>query len=273
MLRWLWSLSVAVLFLVMGCGSGGPSTEACGPSNCGGCCTTDDVCHPGNELDLCGGSGSACDVCVTGQFCSKQFKCEATGGGAGGGSAAGGGGGSSFAASAKGLVRFKKNERLTADYAKSLGLQSNQVCNELGLYSCANVVHHLALGGVDPYNIGVYEPLPFTGLTSPIVTDRVALSACIQRVTADLATPATALIYKGITLDAMGKLDVSAAPVKTAIDTLYKQVLLREPTAAEVGHLSQLYTDIAATGKPDPGKSWMTLSCFAVLTSVESVFY
>lgn len=195
------------------------------------------------------------------------------GGGAGGGAATGGGGGSSFAASAKGLVRFKKNERLTADYAKSLGLPANQVCNELGLYSCANVVHHLPLGGVDPYNIGIYEPLPFTGLTSPIVTDRVALSACIQRVTADLATPATALIYKGIALDAMGKLDVAATPVKTAIDTLYKQVLLREPTAAEVGHLSQLYTDIAATGKPDPGKNWMTLSCFAVLTSVESVFY
>ena len=47
----------------------------------------------------------------------------------------------------------------------------------------------------------------------------------------------------------------------------------REATTAEVGHLTQLYTDIAATNKPEPGKSWMTLSCFAVLTSVESVFY
>ena len=48
---------------------------------------------------------------------------DAAGGGSGGGSAGGvggGGGSSDFAASAKGLVRFKRNERLTADYAKSL---------------------------------------------------------------------------------------------------------------------------------------------------------
>lgn len=201
----------------------------------------------------------------------------AAGGGAGGGDAGGmggAGGGSTFAASAKGLVRFKKNERLTNDYAKSLGLQPTQVCNELGLYPCATTVHHLSLGGVDPYNIGVYEPLPFTGLTSPIVVDRMAISACTQRVTADLATPATALIFKGIPLDAAGKIaNIGAPEVKTALDVLYKQVLLRPVTDAEVGHLTQMYADIAATNKPDPGKSWMTLSCFAVLTSVESVFY
>lgn len=200
---------------------------------------------------------------------------DGVGGGAAGGGVGGGGGsgGAAFAASAKAVVRFKKNERITGDYAKSLGLQPQQVCNELGLYPCATTVHHLSLGGVDPYNIGVYEPLPFTGLTSPIVVDRLALSACLQRVNADLATPATALIYKGIALDANGKLDPASAPVSAAIDTLYKQVVLRPPTTAEIGHLTQLYTDIAATNKPEPGKSWMTLSCFAVLTSVESVFY
>ena len=210
-----------------------------------------------------------------------------TGGGAGGGAAAGGGvggggggvgggsggGGPSFAASAKGQVRFKRNERLTADMAKSLGIPFASVCNELGLYPCTTTVHHLSLGGVDAYNIGVYEPLAFTGLTSPIVVDRVALSACTQRVTADLATPSTALIFKAITLDATGKLNVDSAEVKTALDLLYKQVVLRPVTDAEVGHLKKLYADIVATNKPQPGKMWMTLSCFAVLTSVESVFY
>lgn len=196
------------------------------------------------------------------------------GGGAGGGVGGGAGGGSGFAASAKGIVRFKRNERLTGDYAKSLGLPQNAVCNELGLYPCATTVHHLALGGVDPYNIGLYEPVPFTGLTSPIVVDRVALSACIQRVMSDLTTPSTAVIFKGLTLDAMGKLtNVNAPEVKTALDTLYKQVVLRPVTDAEVGHLKQMYADILATNKPEAGKSWMTLSCFAVLTSVESVFY
>ena len=203
----------------------------------------------------------------------------AAGGGTGGSGGAGGGvggagGGSAFAASAKGVVRFKRNERLQADYAKSLGLQPNVVCNELGLYPCAMVVHPLALGGVDPYNIGLYEPVPFTGLTTPLVVDRVALSACIQRVGLDLGTPSTALIFKGLTLDAAGKLsNVNAPEVKTSLDLLYKQIVLRPVTDAEVGHLKGLYADILATGKPEAGKMWMTLSCFAVLTSVESVFY
>ncbi|MBS1152571.1 MAG: hypothetical protein H6Q89_4269 [Myxococcaceae bacterium] len=199
-----------------------------------------------------------------------------SGGGAGGGAGVGGGAGggsATFAASAKGLVRFKRNERINADFAKSLGLTQVAVCNELGLYPCT-IVHQLALGGVDPYNIGLYEPVAFTGLTSPLVVDRMALGACIQRVTADLATPTTALIFRGLALDASGKLvNVNAPEVKTALDLLYKQVLLRPVTDAEVGHLTGLYADVLATNKPEAAKSWMTLSCFAVLTSVESVFY
>lgn len=198
------------------------------------------------------------------------------GGGAGGGSGGGvggAGGGSSFAASSKGIVRFKRNERMNADFAKSLGLTTAGVCNELGQYPCA-LVHQLSLGGVDPYNIGLYEPVPYTGLTSPLTTDRVALGACVQRVSTDLATPATALIFKGVTLDGAAKLtNVDAPEVNAALALLYKQIVLRPPTAAEVGHLKQMYADILATNKPEAGKSWMTLSCFAVLTSVESVFY
>ena len=197
----------------------------------------------------------------------------ATGGGAGGGVGGAGGGTGTFAASSKGLVRFKRNERMNTDFAKSLGLTPEGVCNELGLYPCA-LVHQLALGGVDPYNVGLYEPVPYTGLTSPLATDRVALGACTQRIAADLATPASALVFKGVTLDSAGKLtNVDAPEVKTALDVLYKKVLLRPITDAEIGHHKQMYADIVATNKPGAGKSWMTLSCFAVLTSIESVFY
>lgn len=202
----------------------------------------------------------------------------AAGGGAGGGSGGGAGGGvgggsATFAASAKGVVRFKRNERMNGDFAKSLGLPQTGVCNELGLYPCS-LVHQLSLGGVDPYNIGLYEPVAFTGLTTPLVVDRVAIGACVARVKADLATPSTALIFRGVALDAAGKLvNVNAPEVKTALDLLYKQVLLRPVTDAEVDHLKQLYADVLATNKPEAGKMWMTLSCFAVLTSVESVFY
>jgi hypothetical protein len=135
------------------------------------------------------------------------------------------------------------------------------------------VVHPLALGGTDPYSSGLYEPLPFTGATSPIVIDRVALSGCTQRVTLDLATPSAAVIYQGFTIGSDGKMDPSQSAVDAAVTQLYQRVLLRNPTSAEIEHLRQLYRDIEATGKPNPAQSWMTLSCFSVLSSIESVFY
>jgi hypothetical protein len=202
------------------------------------------------------------------------------GGGNGGGSAAGGGAGGGgdmgpppFAISGKGVVRFKRNIRLTTDFAIALGLPFDTFCQELGQYSCTLLVHPLALGGTDPYNSGLYEPLPFTGATSPIVIDRVALNGCLQRVTADLADPSTALIYKGITVDGAGKMDPTQQPVADAVTQLYQRIMLRNPTSAETEHLRQLYRDIEATGKPQPAQNWMTLSCFSVLSSVESVFY
>lgn len=202
-------------------------------------------------------------------------------GGAGGGTGGSGGGGElqdagqppPFAISGKGTVRFKRNVRLTTDFAIALGLPFDTFCQELGQYSCTLVVHPLALGGTDPYGSGLYEPLPFTGATSPIVIDRVALVGCSQRVAADLATPASALIYKNLTVGADGKLDPAQPAVASAVTELYHRAVLRNPTDAEVEHLRALYRDIEASGKPDPAKSWMTLSCFAVMSSVESIFY
>ncbi len=195
------------------------------------------------------------------------------GSGGSGGSGGEGGGMDTFAQSAKANVRFKKAVRLTNDLANALGLPADQLCKEFGQYQCATFVHTVPLGGTDPYGAGLYEPLPFTSMTSPIVTDRVALSGCMARTAADLATPAAAVIWKEVSLDGSGKLDVDAPAVATAIDLLYKRALLRPPTTAEVGHLKQLYKDIDATGKPEVGKSFMTLSCFAVLTTVEALFY
>jgi hypothetical protein len=196
-----------------------------------------------------------------------------SGGGAGGSGGAGGGDG--FAESAKGVVRFKRNVRLTVDFAQTLALTPAAVCNELGQYPCTTVVHALSLGGVDPYGSGLYEPLPFSGVTGPIAIDRTALSACTARVNADLANPAFGTIFKMISVNGQtGKLTNLESPeVGASLDTLYQRALLRDPTDQEKTHLKQLYKDIEATGKPDPAKQWMILSCFAVTTSVEFLFY
>jgi len=194
-------------------------------------------------------------------------------GGGTGGAGGEGGGMDTFAQSAKANVRFKKSVRLTNDLANALGLPPDQLCREFGQYQCATFVHTIALGGTDPYGAGLYEPLPFTGMATPIVTDRVALSGCMARTALDLAAPASGLIWKDVALDANNKLDVNSPAVAAALDVLYKRALLRAPTPAEVEHLKQLYRDIDATGKPEVGKSFMTLSCFAVLTTVEALFY
>lgn len=207
-----------------------------------------------------------------------------TGGGEGGGSvtgggggAAGGGGGGAFDAgygkSAKGNLRFKGNERLAIDYAVALGLPIDQVCKELGQYDCSFVVHPVALGGVDPYGHGLFEPSPVTGSTTPIVVERVALAACVKRVTLDLATPTAAVVFTSIPVTA-GKLSNPQAPeVRLALTELAQRGWLRDPTEAELALLLQLNVDIEATGVAEPAKTWMEAACFAVLSSAESVFY
>jgi hypothetical protein len=176
--------------------------------------------------------------------------------------------------SSRNNLRFKGPERLALDFAAALSLPAGQVCNELGQYPCTTAVHTVALGGVEPYGLGFYEPLPFTGVTTPIAVDRVALAACGQRVTLDITSPSEAVIFRGIELDAQGRLaSREGEPVKTAITALYQRALLRDPTEAEVGALVQLATDIESTSSPAPGRDWMKAACFAVLSSAESVFF
>lgn len=175
--------------------------------------------------------------------------------------------GMSFAASEKAQVKFKRNARLATDFAAALSIPRDSLCKELGQYSCADLVHALPLGGTEPYGIGLYEPLAQSGLTSPVAVDRLALAGCVQRVSLDLSTPNAAVIFKAD--PATG----GAAAIEAAVDTLYKRVMLRKPTDAEVATLKQLHADIVAKGKPDPSRAWMTLACFAVLTSNESLFY
>lgn len=196
-----------------------------------------------------------------------------SGGGAGGGAGGGTGGGSEYARSAKGNLRFKGNERLTFDYSVALGIPFDQLCNELGQYPCTFTVHPVALGGVDPYGKGLFEGAHVTGSTTAIVVERVALAACVKRVTQDLATPTTAIVFKSIPVT-NGKLTTPNGPeVRLALSELAQRAWLRDPTEAELQALIQLNADIEATNVADPAVNWMKASCFAVLSSAEAVFY
>ncbi|ATB32268.1 hypothetical protein [Melittangium boletus] len=178
------------------------------------------------------------------------------------------------APSSRNHLRFKNPEQLTAHFSAALSLPPEQVCNELGQYPCTTSVHNVALGGVEPYAVGLYEPLTSTGVTAPNVIDRLALAACSRRVSLDATAPSEALLFKGLEFDARGRLaNRDGEPVRDAITSLYQRALLREPTEVEVGTLSQLATQIESTGSQMPGRDWMVASCFTVLSSAESVFF
>lgn len=171
-------------------------------------------------------------------------------------------------------LRFKGPERVSLDFATALSLPEDQLCNELGQYPCTRSVHNVTLGGVDPYDNSIYEPLSPNGVTTPIAIERVALAACGRRVTLDVTTPDTAVIFKGISLDAQGHLvDRQGEAVQAAIISLYQRVLLRDPARQEVDALVKLSTDIEASSSTQPGQDWMKAACFVVLSSTESVFF
>ena len=166
-------------------------------------------------------------------------------------------------------VRFKGPARLANDYAQALALPVEDLCLELGEFDCTAVAHRVTLGGVAPYDLGLYRPLPQSSMTSPIAVDRIALAACGRRIDRDLAGEHvlfTALLQG----DALA--DLHDAHVTLFLDALYVGAVQRHATATELDHLRALYSDVAATSDA-PARDWATLSCFAVLTTFEALFY
>jgi hypothetical protein len=176
-------------------------------------------------------------------------------------------------ASSRAKLRFKEGRRMANDFARALGLDTGALCRELGQYSCVEEVHTVALLGVEPYQLGLYEPLVETAVTTPIAVERVAIAACSERVDRDLADAVDAVIYKGLPIEGGAIADIEDPAVGEAIDALYKRALQRRATAAEIEHHRQLYRDIAALGGDEPARAWAKGSCFATLTALENLFY
>jgi hypothetical protein len=173
--------------------------------------------------------------------------------------------------SAKATVKFKSKDRLLKDFQNALSLSDAELCMEVGTIKCGDV-HSVALAGTDAYDAGVYEPLAESAATTAIAVDRIGLSACQTRAHLDFKDLGSAVIFK---LDVTGsKLDdVNDAKVEGVITDLYNRIHLREAKLAEVAHLRQLYTDIEYAGSTAAAKDRASLSCYAVITTMESVFY
>ncbi len=188
------------------------------------------------------------------------------------------------AASRQARVKYKSGARYANDLAAALDLQRDAVCRELGRYDCVDEVHRIVLGGVEPYTLGVWEPLPSLGVTAPIAQDRVALAACTERIERDLAA-----VYE-VPLDAAAEpvfltaVDVDAptpGQLEATAGRFYDRILRRAATPDEVSALAQFHSAVIhSTVTDEPGESgatatrdWAILSCFMVATTLESIFY
>lgn len=169
-------------------------------------------------------------------------------------------------------VKYKSGARYASDLAAALDLERDAVCRELGLYDCVDDVHRIVLGGVEPYTLGVWEPLPSMAVTAPIAQDRVALAACTERIARDLEASEPVFLRK-IDVDAP-----SPGQLEATAKRFYDHILRRAATSDEVNALAQFHSTVTdQTGETGEGvaatRDWAILSCFMVATTLESIFY
>jgi hypothetical protein len=180
-------------------------------------------------------------------------------------------------ASADPRVKFKDGERYLRDLSASLNIPREEICKELSRYDCMTDAFRIVLGGVEAPNLLVNEPIENAALTSPIAVDRVALHVCSNRVRMDKEKPAEAILFRA---GAFGSDGGARTPDKAWLnrtaDTIYGTILLRSPSDREIQNLTAYYSQVAEgrpANSPEVAADWVTLSCFAVASSLEAVFY
>ncbi len=169
-------------------------------------------------------------------------------------------------------VKFKGGKRIATDLAAALNLSRDTLCRELGTLDCVEAVHSIPLGGVEPYERGILEPMKQQSVTSINALDRLALQACQKRADLDFKTPAEAVVFAELALS--DKPDAQALP--PAVRRLYQKLLHRNENKVEAAALTQFYAAL----KIDPAPSalgvrqvFASMACYALATSEEAAFY
>lgn len=166
--------------------------------------------------------------------------------------------------SAKARVTAKSGAVWGRDLATGLGLQTWELCSELGTYDCIGEAHLVTLGGVEPTVLGIDEPLPNASVSAPIAADRVAAAACGERFVRDRAGGP---VLFGPVLEKDGK-----AQRQDVTDNLVRRLLAREPTDADREALEALHGELEGTSS-DLVRDWSVGACVVVATSTEALFY
>ena len=168
-------------------------------------------------------------------------------------------------ASKKSRVRFKGGARWATDLAIALDVPRDALCAEMGRYDCVAEAHRIVLGGVEPYRLGIREPTPGIPVSAPIAVDRVALMACQRSVDAQMPMGSEGSIF-GPALETPESADAR----RRVIDRLYDRIVMRGATDSERAVLTHLFETIDSANRI---RDWAILSCFAVATTAEALFY
>jgi hypothetical protein len=180
---------------------------------------------------------------------------------------------STMAVSTRGALLWQRGPALARGLSQALLVPVEDLCRELGRFDCVDFAHQVPLGGNDAFVKGQYEPLLEPGATTAVAFDRLALSACSVAVELE-RTRVGAFIFRGHALTDE-PLDPSATDTIEGArflgTELYRRLHAREPREAELVELNALLTD--DEGRGISGLDFAKLSCFAVASTTETLFF
>jgi hypothetical protein len=174
------------------------------------------------------------------------------------------------AASQRPNLQWKRHGALENDLVQALELAREELCQEFGQSSCLNEVHLAPLGGNEPFQTGMLEPSAEPLATTPAIVERILLSACSKRVELDSSDQAAAKVFTAIDLNGPAPA-ANSEPVRATVTELYRRLLARDPSAAEVAAIAELARD--DEGRSVPAAEFATVACFSIGTTSEFLFF
>lgn len=173
-----------------------------------------------------------------------------------------------IAPSTRNHLTWKRQHVVEQDLTRALDLTPEELCTELGYLPCIDEVHLVVLGGNDPIDRGMYEPLTEPTVTTPLALDRVVLSACGARVQAD--QNGEPRVFRDLDFSSPAPAADSDA-FRATVTTLYQRLLARDPIEAEFEALAEL--SAATDDDVLDAADFAHAVCFAVGTTTEFLFH
>lgn len=179
------------------------------------------------------------------------------------------------AKSTRNELLWKRYRAFEQGLVQALLVETAELCKELGRFSCVDNVHLVVLGGNDPFERGLHEPVKAPSATTPLAVERVVWSACRAAVEAD-ASRALPRVFLDLPLDNdFDPLDLDDPnqrfAVEDTITNLYRRIHARDPLENERVHLRELVYDDA--GQALLPREFALSVCFAIASTTENLFY